>query len=56
MLYIVVIIVGIAVLVGLAAAGLIVYLVRKNRRAAPPQDLTAEQADEVTSTWHILNP
>ncbi len=53
--YIIFIIVGIAVLVGLAAAGLIVYRVRKNRRAAS-QELTQEQADEITSTWHILNP
>lgn len=55
MVYIVFIIVGIAILLGLAAAGLIVYRVRKNRRAAS-QELTNEQADEITSAWHILNP
>jgi len=53
--YIVFIIVGIAVFIGLAAVGVIVYRARKNRRPAP-QELTREQADEITSTWHILNP
>jgi hypothetical protein len=47
-----------AVLVAAAIIGIVIYLNRRKKNSdnpAPGEDLTAEQADEVTSTWNLLN-
>ena len=50
-------IVLIAVLGALTIIGLVIYLVRKSTRNTPnlKKDLDAEEVDEITSTWNLLN-
>lgn len=48
----------IAVIGALAVIGLVVYLIRTKTNGNKPgstKDLTPEQADEISSTWNLLN-